>query len=210
MSAVIETIKIKRAQTDYPIHEFIKSRWSPYVFSDKKVTAEDLRSLFEAARWAPSCYNEQPWYYIMAFREDTEEFEKMLSCLSESNQKWARQVPVLGLGIARTTFDHNGKTNRHAFHDLGQASAVLTVEATSRGIHVHQMAGIIPDRARELYGLPENAEAVTGIAIGYVADLDDAPEKFRKNDHTPRRRRPARETVFGGRWGKTNRVFEIE
>jgi nitroreductase len=210
MNAIVETVKIKRAQTDYPVHELIRSRWSPYVFSDKTVTAEDLRSLFEAARWAPSCYNEQPWYYIMAFREDTEEFAKILSCLSESNQKWASQVPVLVLGIARKTFDRNGNSNRHAFHDLGQASAVLTVEATSRGINVHQMAGILPDRARELYGIPENAEAVTGIAIGYVADLEDAPEKYRKNDHTPRSRRPAKDSVFGGRWGQANKIFVNE
>ncbi|MBI3119940.1 MAG: nitroreductase family protein, partial [Candidatus Hydrogenedentes bacterium] len=177
-----------RAQTDHPINDLLAQRWSPYVYADRAVPEVDLKSLFEAARWAPSSYNEQPWAYIVARKEDTAEFERLLSCLVEANQQWAKHVPVLALGLARLAFQKNNKPNRHAFHDLGLASASLCVEATVRGLVVHQMAGIEPQRAREVFNIPEGWEAVTGIAIGYAGPPETGEEAFRQRD-TARRSR---------------------
>ena len=200
----------KAAPADYPVHDLIRNRWSPYAFGDRTVSADDLRSLFEAARWAASCYNDQPWYYIVARREQPGEFAKMLSCLVEGNQKWAQYAPVLALGLARNNFAHDGKANRHALHDLGQASANLSCEATARGLQVHQMAGILPDKARELYGIPDDVEVVTALAIGYADDSDTAPETLRAKDKSRRGRRPINETVFENAWGKVHSVFKGE
>lgn len=180
------------------IHELLARRRSPYGYQDRAVPVEDLRALFEAARWAASSYNEQPWRYVVARREDTEAFDRMLTVLVEANQKWARHAPVLAIGITSNRFARNDKPNEAARHDLGAASAQLTVEATRRGLHVHQMIGIQPERARSLYGIPEGSEALTALAIGYGTEPEDTPEAFRERDLAPRTRRPLRETVFEG------------
>ncbi len=186
--------------TDHPVHELITKRWSPYAFAPESVADDNLRSLFEAARWAASSYNEQPWHYIVATRDDKAGFAKLLSTLVEPNQAWAKEAPVLALGVVTHDFKRNGKPNKAAIHDLGLASAQLTLEATSRGLVVHQMIGILPDRARELYGIPENAEALTGLAIGYAADPGSGPAAFAERDGGPRERRALSEFVFGGTW----------
>ena len=121
------------ASTDHAIHRILTARWSPCGFAETAVSHEDLRSLFEAARWSASSYNEQPWRYLIATREAPEEFERLLSCLVDANQAWARFAPVLGLGIAKRTFSRNGAANRVALHDLGAASASLTFEAAPAG-----------------------------------------------------------------------------
>lgn len=126
----------KRATPAHPIHELVAGRWSPYAFSDRPVSDDDLVSLFEAARWAASSYNEQPWSYIVATKANPEEFERLLSCLIEANQVWARAAPVLGLGCTSLHFSHNNRPNAAAVHDLGLASATLTLEATARGLFV--------------------------------------------------------------------------
>jgi nitroreductase len=194
-------VMAKRAQTDHPILDILAARWSPYVFSSRPVSREDLQSLFEAARWAPSSYNEQPWSYIVATREEPAEFERLLSCLVGTNQEWARVVPVLALGVVTSVFKRNGKPNPAAEHDLGLAAGNLLAEATARGLSVHQMIGILPDRARELYAIPEGSRALTGIAIGYAGELTSAPEKLRDRDLLERTRKPLPEMVFGGRFG---------
>ena len=191
----------KKAQTDHPIQNEIASRWSPYSFAGQPVSREELCSLFEAARWAASSYNEQPWSYFVAVREDTEEYEKALSCLSEGNQKWASTAPVLGFGITRLRFSRNGQHNRVALHDLGLASANLCLEAVARRISVHQMAGILPDRVREIYQVPKDHEVVTGLAIGYAAGPQQLSEPYKQRDLTPRSRKLLSQFVFGGTWG---------
>ncbi|MGH7819518.1 MAG: nitroreductase family protein, partial [Candidatus Binatia bacterium] len=194
-------MKSKRATTDHPILEILAERWSPYAFADRPVSADDLRSLFEAARWAPSSYNEQPWSYVVARRDNPAEFERLLSCLVEGNQAWAKSVPVLALGIVSHKFARNGKENRAAVHDLGLAAGNLLTEATARGLAVHQMIGIVPERARELYAIPEGHEAWTGIAIGYAGDSTALPEPLKQRDFAPRTRKPLAEFVFTGKWG---------
>src|SRR5262245_17873117 len=191
----------KLASPAHPIHELIARRWSPYGFADRPVSDDDLRSLFEAARWAASSYNEQPWRYIVATKSDPETHERILSCLVEPNQVWAKAAPVLALGCTSLLFTRNGKPNAAAVHDLGLASATLTLEATARGLFVHQMIGILPDKARELYRIPDGVRPLTGLAIGYAADPGGLPENLRGRDLAQRTRRPLAEFVFGGRWG---------
>ena len=194
------------ALTDHPIHVLLASRRSPYGFADRDVDPSDLRSLFEAARWAPSSYNEQPWSYIVATKANAAEFERLLSCLVEGNQGWAKAVPVLALGCTSQNFKLNGKPNAAAVHDLGLASASLTFEAMSRGLYVHQMIGILPDKAREVYGIPDHSRAVTGIAIGYAGAGAELPDALRQRDSAPRTRKPLAAFVFGARWGEASEV----
>lgn len=194
----------KEATPDHPIHDLITKRWSPYGFSDKPVAREDLLGLFEAARWAASSYNEQPWGYIVGTREQPEQFERVLSCLVEGNQAWARAAPVLALGVVSLAFKRNDKPNAAAEHDLGLASGNLCFEATNRGLFVHQMIGILPDKAREIFAIPESCSAKTGLAIGYRAEPETLPEELRERDLAPRQRKPVAEFVFGNRWGETS------
>jgi len=192
----------RAADLDHPVHDLIAQRWSPYAFADRRVAPGDLRALFEAARWAPSSYNEQPWSYLVASRHDEpQEFARLLSCLVEANQAWAQHASVLALGVVTLRFERNDKPNAAAKHDLGLAAGNICVEATARGLVVHQMIGIQPDRAREVYGIPEHSEALTGIAIGYEGDSQALPEKLRERDLATRTRKPLGEFVFAGRWG---------
>jgi len=190
----------KKADTHYPIHDHLAHRWSPRAFADRPVTAQDLGSLFEAARWAASCYNEQPWRFIVARREQQDEYQKLLSCLVEANQTWAIQAPVLGLGIVKKTFSMNGKPNNFAHHDLGLATAGVMVQATALGLYVHAMGGILPQRAVEQYQVPDDFDVLTGFAIGYPGDPGSLEESMRASELEPRIRRPLTETVFSSGW----------
>ena len=190
----------KIALTDYPIHKVLAERWSPYAFQKRSVSQADLCSLFEAARWSASSYNEQPWSYIVATQENPHHFQQLLSCLDEFNQTWAKDAPVLALGIVSLKFTLGGKPNRAAHHDLGAATGNLAVEATIRGICVHQMIGILPDKARDLFEIPPDFEAWTGMAIGYPNDPMALPDTLKERDLSIRQRKPLEKFVFSGRW----------
>lgn len=195
-------MNIKKAATDYPILGILAERWSPYGFEDRPVSEADLRSLFEAARWAASSYNEQPWNYLVATRENSQEFGRLLSCLVEGNQAWAKAAPVLVLGIVRLRFAKNNQDNRAAVHDLGLAAGNLVVEATARDLSVHQMIGILPDKARKVYQIPADFEAWTAMAIGYRADPAKLTDALKERDVVPRHRKHLSEFVFTGKWGQ--------
>ena len=199
---------IKKAQPDHPIHSFLAERWSPCAFDERPVDRRDLLALFEGARWAPSSYNEQPWHYIVATRENPQEFARLLSCLNEKNQLWAGTAPVLALGVTKLKLQTSDIPNRAALHDLGLATACLLVEATSRGLSVHQMIGILPDKARELFAIPPDYEVLTAIAIGYRGDPQKLPETLRKRDLTPRQRKPLNAFLFSGKWGNPSSLLE--
>ena len=192
----------KPAPTDVPVHELIRNRWSPRAFADQSVSPEVLSSLFEAARWAPSSNNEQPWAYIVARKDDPENFAKLLSVLVEFNQSWAKHAPVLALSIAHSTWQ-NGKPNAHARHDVGSASAQLTFESNSRGLLVHQMAGFDAEKAREVFAIPPDWEPVAAMAIGYPGDPASLPQPLRDREVAPRSRKPLSEFVMTGRWGNS-------
>jgi len=189
-----------KAVTDYQVHQLIASRWSPYSFANRSVSDDDLRSLFEAARWAASSYNEQPWSYIVAKKEDAEEFGRLVSCLVDANQTWAKTSAVLALGVSKLNSARNNQPNRAAIHDLGLAAGNLVLEATARGLAVHQMIGILPDKVREVYSIPEGHEPMTALAIGYAGDPSNLPEELRARDAGRRPRKPLKEFVFGRKW----------
>ncbi len=194
----------KLAETQYPIEEILRRRWSPRAFSDRMVEPEKLHSLFEAARWAASSFNEQPWSFIFATKQDPAAHARLLSCLVEGNQRWARLAPVLMVSAAKLNFDKTGKPNRHAFHDVGLAVENLIVQATALGLFVHQMAGFSPEKVREIYGVPDGFEPVAAIAIGYGLAVDELPDQLREFDLGPRSRKPVSSFVFEGRWGEVS------
>jgi nitroreductase len=193
----------KPAPTDVPLQTLIRERWSPRAFSDKPVSPEVLRSLFEAARWAPSSFNHQPWTYIVATKDDRENFDKMLSVLAEFNAGWAKHAPVLALSVAQMKIPKDGSPNRVAQHDVGSASAQLTLEAVSRGSFVHQMAGFDAEKARRVFNIPADWEPVAAMAIGYPGDPRSLPDRLRDGELAPRTRKPLREFVITGTWGHT-------
>lgn len=192
----------KIAPTEHPIHELLSKRWSPRAFAAKPVEKEVLLSLLEAARWAASAYNEQPWRFIVATKDNEGDYAKAKACFVEFNQMWAGSAPVLVLTVASDAFAHNGKPNDYAGHDVGLAVANLTVEATARGLFVHQCAGIEADKVRETYGIPEGFNPVTGLVIGYPGDGSEIPANMLQLDQAPRVRKPLGEIVFGGKWGE--------
>ncbi|GGA19493.1 nitroreductase family protein [Okeania sp. KiyG1] len=193
----------KYTENKYPINNLLKQRWSSLAFTDKMVSSEVLLSLLEAARWSPSCFNEQPWSFIVATKENPAEYDRLFSCIVEGNQPWAGLAPVLMLSVAKLSFDRNNNPNRHAFHDVGLAVASLTFQATEMGLRVHQMGGFHVDQARELYKISAEYEPVTAIAIGYPAEPDILPESLRERELSPRSRKPMSSFVFTGEFGKT-------
>jgi len=193
----------KPAPSDFPVHQLIIDRWSPRAFSEKPVLPDVLRSLFEAARWAPSSNNEQPWAYIVATRDDHENFAKMLSVLVEFNASWAKSAPMLALAVAELNFAKNNSPNRNAQYDTGAATALLSVEATARGLAVHQMAGFDPAKARGVFAIPAGWEAIAAIAIGYPGDPNSLPQPLKDRELAPRTRKPLSEFVMAGHWGHT-------
>jgi nitroreductase len=189
-------------ETAHPINYLLRQRWSPRAFAERRVEPDKLRSILEAARWAPSSYNAQPWSFLVATKDgDPADYRRMLGCLVEGNQGWAKSAPVLMVSVATSAFTHNGKPNRHAFYDTGAAVAMMTVEATALGLHMHQMAGFEPEQVRAAYDVPPTAEAVSAIAVGYVGDPASLSDDLRKREEAPGQRKPLAEFVFSKGWG---------
>lgn len=193
----------KPAVTQYPIHDLIARRWSPRAFAARAVEPEKLRSLFEAARWAPSCFNEQPWSFLVATRNHGPEFERLASCLVSANM-WAAAAPVLAMSVVALDFTHNGQPNRTAQHDVGLAVENLVIQATSLGIFVHQMAGFDTEKARELFAIPPRHDPVAMIALGYPGDPASLPEQLRQRETAGRTRKTIDQFVFTGVWRQTS------
>jgi nitroreductase len=196
----------RTASTSVPIHEILSHRWSPRAFDSRPVEPEKLRALLEAARWAASSYNAQPWFFIVGTKDDPATFQRVLECFGEFNQNWAKHAPVVALSAARLKFEHNGQPNRHAYHDVGQAAANLALQASAFGIQVHQMAGIDPEKARATFSIPEGYDAVAGIALGYPGDPSSLPDQLRQRELAPRERKPLSSFVFSGAWGTASRL----
>lgn len=190
----------KIAETDHPVLESIRKRWSPRAFSNQEVSTEKLKSLFEAARWAPSSFNEQPWSFIVANKGEAH-YQKLFECMVEGNQKWAGPAPVLGVSVAKKKFDKNGKENRHYFHDVGMAMYNLIIQAISFDLYVHQMAGFEPEKIVRNFNIPEGFEPVAMFALGYIGDPEQLDEKLKQAEVKPRERKKISEFVFGSDWG---------
>lgn len=180
------------------IHDILRQRRSPYAFNpDRSMSTSDLHAIFEAARWMMSSYNAQPWRYIVGIRDRSlDVWQRVFDVLVDGNKPWAQNAPVLALGIVEHNFEHNGKPNKAAVHDLGAASAGLTFEATARGLVVHQMIGIEPDKARQIFNLPDSMEAFTGLAIGYRAEPSQVSDEYAQRDERRRERKPLDEIII--------------
>jgi nitroreductase len=196
----------KIASTEYDIHNLIKKRWSPRAFADKAVERKLLRQLFDAARWAPSSYNEQPWRFIVATKDEPQEYTRISQVLGNFNKTWATTAPVLMLTLARNDFEKNQKPNKHAQHDLGQAVSSMSLEATRQDLYLHQMAGILPDKGRELFHIPEHYTPMTMIALGYMGDIEALPEALQEKERSNRSRLSIDEIVFRGQWDNPERL----
>lgn len=193
----------KPADTQYSIHDLLRRRWSPRAFDDRPIELEKLRSLFEAARWAPSSNNEQPWRFLVATKENQAEYGRLFNCLVEGNQKWALRAPVLLLSVAKLEFE-DGLPNRHALHDTGMAAENLVIQATALGLVAHQMAGFRVDQARTDCQIQNDYEPVAMIAIGYPGDPALLSDRLRAREVQPRARKPVNEFVYSTTWGQSS------
>jgi nitroreductase len=194
----------RKADTRVPIYELLASRWSPRAFdTSRPVTREQLAALLEAARWAPSCNGDEPWRYLIWDRQrDAQGWQKAYDCLSENNRKWVKNVPLLMLSCAGSTFGHSGKANRYAQHDTGAASVCLALQGHAMGLAVHQMGGYDAAKAREAFRIPEEYTPLAMIAVGYQASPDVLDEETRQKELKARSRKPLEAHFFEGDWGR--------
>ncbi len=196
----------KPADTQHQIHDLLRRRWSPRSFDDRPIEPEKLRSLFEAARWAPSSNNGQPWRFLVATKENTIDYERLFSCLVEGNQQWAHRAPVLLLSVATLQFE-DGSSNRHALYDTGMAAENLTLQATALGLIVHQMAGFRIDQARAACQIPEGYDPVAMMAVGYPGDPALLSDRLHVREVQPRVRKPLTEFVYSATWKQPSSIF---
>lgn len=187
--------------TELEVHPLICERWSPRAFDDRPIEPEKLRTIFKAARWAPSSYNEQPWRFMVATLSDPDWLERLQSYLSSGNA-WAKRAPVLMVSAYRTRFSRNDRPNRMALRDLGAAEENMFLQAFDLGLVMHQMAGFDHQRLKEDL-LPDGFEPGAMSAIGYPAGPDDTGHEVKRRDRTKRRRKPPEEVIFGARWGES-------
>ena len=186
---------LKHAPESAGLHNVIAQRWSPRAFSDKPVSSADLTRIFDAARWAASSFNEQPWRFIVGRKGDAT-YKKIFDTLVEFNQGWAASAPVLILSAAKKTFSHNGSPNAYGVHDTGAATATLSIQATALGMHTHGMAGFDKDKARAAFHIPEDFDIGAVTAIGYLGDPETLPDGLKTQETAVRTRKPLEEVVF--------------
>lgn len=172
------------------ILKLIKDRYSTVLFSSEPVENEKLSLLFEAARWAPSAFNEQPWRFIIGIKGNDEKYEKLLTCLVEDNKYWAKYAPVLVLVVAKKNYTHNSLTNSSAMYDAGLAVGNLLVQATRSGLFVHQMGGYNREIARNEFNIPVNYSPIAVMAIGYKGNSEDFPKELQDREKRIRIRKP--------------------
>ncbi|MBX3236707.1 MAG: nitroreductase family protein [Nitrospiraceae bacterium] len=192
----------KPAETESPIHDLLRRRWSPRAYAERMVEPDKVRSLLEAARWAPSSNNEQPWSIVLATKEDAEGYARLLNCLKEGNRKWAFRAPILMLSVARLNFEDEGTPNRHALHDTGMAILSLALQATALGLIAHQMAGFDIERARVELRIPAGHEPVAMIAVGYPGEPDVLPDYLKQREVAPRERKSVGDFAYRAVWGQ--------
>jgi nitroreductase len=191
-----EAHRLKKAPAVDGVLPIIHTRWSPRSYSEREVAPADLARVFEAARWAASSYNEQPWRFLVGSR-DSLTYKKIFDSLGAPNQAWAGAAPVLILGAAKTKFTHNDAPNRVALYDLGAAASYLTLQAAALGLATHQMAGFDVEAARKAFEIPENFVLGAVIALGYQGEPSALNhEKLLAQETTPRERKPLKDFVF--------------
>lgn len=195
-----ELERTKRGTPEAPAEDLFLRRWSPRAFAAREVTDEQLRSIFTAGAWAASSYNEQPWRFLLGRKGDGT-WNGIFDSLTESNQVWAGSAPVLYVSFAKKTFSHNGSPNRVAPHDVGAASAQISLQATALGLHTHGMAGFDAEKLRMTFAFPDDFEAEACWALGYLGEPESLPEKLQGPEKEPRKRKALAEFVFKS-WDK--------
>ncbi len=189
-----------RPQSSHDVLDLILQRWSPRAFSSEPVDEETILTLLEAARWAASANNEQPWRFIWAAKDEKEQEEryaKLFECLGDWNKGWAVTAPVLIMTLVTPLFEASQQPNKWALHDLGLAIGNLTTQATALGLYVHNMGGFSSKRARALFDLPADVEPVTMIAVGYLGDPEQLAEAYRESELRQQQRKPLEALLLG-------------
>ena len=186
---------LKKATTAYAVSETIKNRWSPRSFSAQPLTETDLNTLIEAATWAPSANNEQPWLFVTALK-GSPAFDAVWSCLMAGNQPWAQNAGGFIVAVARTTFAANGNANPWAEHDLGLATGFLMLQATEMGLYTHPMAGYDRTKLNETLAIGEGLKALCVLAVGYLGEAEALEEPFKTRELTPRSRKSVEEVLL--------------
>lgn len=194
----------KPAETQEPIHEIIANRWSGRGYdANIAVSKAQIISMLEAARWAPSCYGDQPWRFIVWDKnQDAAAWQKAYDCIMPGNQTWAKNAPVLILVCADTLFNHNQKPNRWGGYDTGAAALSLSLQATSLGLMTHQMGGYDGDKARAAFNIPEQYQTMAMLSVGYAADIDSLDDELKEREQAPRQRRELGELFYSDTWDK--------
>lgn len=187
----------KRSKT---LHPLIRKRKSVVSFTPEIPDDRTIKMLFEAARWAPSSSNQQPWRFIYATHEDKSQYQRFYNLLNEGNKRWANTAPILALSVAEVISDYKNRPNRFAFHDLGMAVGNLLIQATNMGLYVHQMGGYDVEGARKEFNIPERFEPGAMIAMGYHGEIDHLPMELKRKELKKRTRKEVEEFVFRGDW----------
>lgn len=183
------------------IHALLQGRWSPRAYDEThELNDEELEQLFDAARWAASCFNAQPWRYVYARRQDGSNFDKLLSCLVEGNRNWAKRASLVMIAVAEDNFAHNGKPNAWAKHDLGAASAHLSLQASALGLQAHSMGGFDAAGSRDKLGIPDGYTPVAAIAVGRPAPADILDDGLKEREQATRERKQMASIAFRGQF----------
>jgi nitroreductase len=195
----------KPVTTQAPVHDIIANRWSPRAYdASKPVSQAQIISMLEAARWAPSCFGDEPWRFIVWDKnKDVAAWEKAFDCIVPGNQGWAKDAPVFVLICAGTLFGQNQKPNRWGAYDTGAAAVSLSLQATSMGLVTHQMGGFDGEKTRAAFNIPEQFEMMSMMAVGYIADVDALPEEAKERTLAPRKRKPLGELFYEGVWNQS-------
>lgn len=196
----------KPASNNFPVGKLFKHRWSPRAFSEKQVEKEKLQSIFEAARWAPSARNEQPWRFILGQKGDGT-WEKIFESLVEWNQQWTVRAPILVLNLGKKVYDFKNMPNETYQYDTGQAVAMMVTEAVNQGLIGHQMSGFTAEKAIESFEIPDDYRPISVTAFGYYGDPELLPLEMKKSEFEERKRRPLVETVFTNKFGVSSKLF---
>ena len=195
----------KPAITQVPIHDLIANRWSGRAYdADKTVSQTQVISLLEAARWAPSCFGDQPWRFVVMNKSThAAAWQKAFDCLAPSNQTWVKDTPMLVLVCADTLFGHNGQPNRWAQYDTGAAVENFCLQAEALGLMAHQMGGFNADTAREAFNVPPQFTLMAMISVGHAADISTISGEVLARETAERKRKPLEDLFFNGSWGKS-------
>jgi nitroreductase len=187
---------IKIARTKYSVNELIKNRWSPRAFSDHKIPEDVIFTLFEAATWAASSRNEQPWRFIYGVKDEGLNYKRIFDTLVHWNQLWAKSAPLLIMTITKRISEYHNEENAYAYYDLGQAVTNLAIQATDVDLYCHQMGGFDKEKARDIFNIPPNYSPVTVIAVGYLGNPETLPDDMKDLEGKPRSRVDIERIIF--------------